>query len=439
MLLKAVGKNSATKGEAVTKRVLMLSWEYPPRVIGGLARVVAELSKQLCRQGWEVHVVTADHPGTAEHEVDNGVFVHRVKTQTDSTPDFLSWVARLNYGLLQYAIEIHRKTPFSLIHAHDWMVADAAWVMKKGFGLPLVATMHATEAGRMHGLHNDLQRYISQVEWRLTFESWEVIVNSQHMLAELQRLFSMPSNKITVIPNGIDPEQFDFEFDPRPLRSQYAADWQKIVLYVGRMVLEKGVQVLLHAARQVVNAAPGTRFLMVGTGYYLDDLKQQAAGLGIGHDVQFLGYVSDDDLRRLYKIADVVCIPSLYEPFGIVALEGMAASVPVVTSDAGGLTDFVEHQVTGVTTYAGDSGSLAWGLLEVLRNRELTESLRRVAYDRVCHVYNWKVIAGKTAEVYDKVLAAAAAIGADGVASTPSESRRSLAPKVVSGWEAERS
>src|SRR5437868_5624796 len=125
----------------MTKRVLMLSWEYPPRVIGGLSRVVCELSKQISKQGWEVHVVTADHPGTAEHENDNGTFVHRVKTQTDWTPDFLTWVGRLNYGLLQYAIDIHRKTPFDIVHAHDWMVADAAWVMKKGFGLPVVSTI----------------------------------------------------------------------------------------------------------------------------------------------------------------------------------------------------------------------------------------------------------------------------------------------------------
>ncbi len=417
----------------------MLSWEYPPRVIGGLARVVAELSKQLPNQGFEVHVVTADHPGTPEHEQDGSVFVHRVKTQTDATPDFLTWVARLNYGLLQYAIEIHRKTPFCLVHAHDWMVADAAWVMKKGFGLPLVATMHATEAGRMHGLHNDLQRYISQMEWRLTYEAWAVIVNSQHMLFELQNLFSMPSDKISVIPNGIDPDQFNFEFDPRPLRSQYAADWQKIVLYVGRMVLEKGVQVMLNAAPGVLNACPGTRFLLVGTGYYLDDLKRQAQSLNISHDVQFLGYVSDDDLRRLYKIADVVCIPSLYEPFGIVALEGMAAQVPVVTSDAGGLTDFVEHNVNGITTYAGNSASLTWGILEVLRNEQLAEHLRSVAYARVSQIYNWKVIAEKTAAVYNNVLKSSAVLGADGVASAPAAGTPALSRKVLSGQETERS
>lgn len=405
----------------MSKRVLMLSWEYPPRIIGGLARVVAQLSWKMAQQGWEVHVVTADHPGAAEHEIEHGVHVHRVKTQTDPTPDFLTWVHRLNIGLLQYAIELHRKNPFDIVHAHDWMVCDAAWVMKKGFGLPIVSTMHASEAGRMKGVHSDLQRYINQMEWRLTFESWRVIVNSQHMQNELQWQFGMPVDKISVIPNGIDPEIFDFEFDPHHLRNQYAAEHEKIVLYVGRMVLEKGVQVLLHAVPSVVFECPGTKFLFVGTGYYLDDLKRMADHLGINHDVKFLGYVSDPDLLRLYKIADVVCIPSLYEPFGIVALEGMAAKVPVVTSDTGGLPDFVEHMANGITTYTDNTQSLSWGILQVLRNPDLAEALRDEGYKRVSTIYNWKVIAQHTLEVYEQVLAEAKAMGPDGVSSTPKQ------------------
>lgn len=385
----------------------MLSWEYPPRVIGGLARVVWALSQELAQKGLEVHVVTADHPGELEHSLDKLVHVHRVKSQTDTTPDFVTWVNRLNFGLLQHAIKLHQEKPFDIIHAHDWMVTDAAWVMKSGFGIPVVATMHATEAGRMHGIHNDLQRYIHQMEWRLTYEAWEVIVNSQAMLNELQHSFNMPVNKIAVIPNGTDPTVFDFAFDPRGLRSGFAREYEQIVLYVGRMVREKGVHVLLEAAPKVLAERPGTQFLFVGTGYYLDELKQQAWNMGVAQNTHFLGYVGDEELLQLYKIADVVAIPSLYEPFGIVALEGMAANVPVVTTDVGGLKDFVEHNVTGISTYAGDSGSMAWGLLQVLRNPELAQQIRATAYDKVNHIYNWKVIADRTHEVYKKVLSEA--------------------------------
>lgn len=400
-------------------RVLMLSWEYPPRVIGGLSRVVWSLSKELAGFGLDVHVVTCDHPGALEHERDGLVKVHRVKTQTDPTPDFLAWVNRLNFGLLQYAIRLQNESPFSIIHAHDWLVADAAWVMKAGFGLPIVTTMHATEAGRMQGIHNDLQRYIHQMEWRLTYESSEVIVNSQHMMAELCRLFDLPANKIAIIPNGTDPQAFDFTFDIKRLRNSFASANEPIVLYVGRMVMEKGVQVLLEAIPKVLSLYPGTKFLLVGTGYYLEDLKRQASSLGIDHCVRFLGYVSDEELRKLYKIADAVCIPSLYEPFGIVALEAMAAKVPIVTSDTGGLRDFVEHMATGITTYVGDSGSLAWGLLEALRNPQLAEKLKRDAYQKVKHIYNWRVIAERTVEVYKKVMAEAANLGAEAATSMP--------------------
>jgi glycosyltransferase involved in cell wall biosynthesis len=416
----------------------MLSWEYPPRVIGGLSRVVWSLSKELASSGWDVDVVTADHPGTLEHEVDGSVKVHRVKTQTDTTPDFLTWVNRLNIGMLQYALKLARKEPFSIIHAHDWMVGDAAWVLKTGMGLPIVTTIHATEAGRMHGIHNDVQRYIHQMEWRLTFESWEVIVNSQHMYGELQRLFGLPADKIVVIPNGTDPSEFDISFDQKQLRSSYAGPAEPIVLYVGRLVMEKGVQILLDAAPKVLSVIPGAKFLIVGTGYYQDDLRRQAQYLGVEQSVRFLGYVPDLELRRLYKIADVVAIPSLYEPFGIVALEGMAAQVPVVTSDTGGLRDFVEHMATGVTTYAGDSGSLAWGLLEVLRRPELAARLTRDAYQKVQHIYNWKVIAKRTSEVYEKVISEAQRLGADGVSSTPPKPVAVAAPAVLQDETAKR-
>jgi len=395
---------NVNNGAQEKKRVLMLSWEYPPRVIGGLARVVSSVSKELVADGWDVNVVTADHPDTPEYELDGKVKVHRVKNQTDTMPDFLSWVSRLNIGILQCAIKLHTENPFSIVHAHDWMVTDAGWTMKMGFGLPMVSTIHATEAGRMHGIHNDLQRYIHQVEWRLTYESWQVIVNSLHMQNELQYHFNLPSNKITVIPNGTDPDNFKLEFNRQHLRNTLASPSERIVLYVGRLVNEKGVQVLLDAAPKVLAAYAETKFLIVGTGYYLDQLKNQASALGIEKHVNFLGYVSDIDLRKLYNIADIVCIPSLYEPFGIVALEAMAAKVPVVTSNAGGLAEFVEHKVTGITTYAGDSGSLAWGLLEILRNPELSQTISSEAYKRVLDIYNWKAIAKQTGKIYTKVI-----------------------------------
>lgn len=382
----------------------MFAWEYPPRVIGGLARVVGALSKELVNLGMEVHVVTADHPGTREYDLDGGVHIHRVKTQTDPAPDFMSWINQLNFGMLQYAIPLHQKVKFDVVHAHDWMVTDATRVMKSGFGIPVVTTMHATEQGRMGGIHNDQQKFVSQFEWRLCFESWRIIVNSHHMTHELKSQFNIPDDKIRMIPNGTNPEEFELDFDAAPLRNSYAYEHQKIILYVGRLVNEKGVQVLLEAAPTVLQNYPGTQFLIVGTGYFMEELQAKAQHLGVHHNVRFLGYVSDDDLLQHYKIADVVAIPSLYEPFGIVALEAMAARIPAVVSDTGGLRDFVQHMETGITTYTGNAQSLAWGLLEVLRNPQLAEKIKEQGYESVEKVYNWKVIAKKTEAVYQEVL-----------------------------------
>ena len=300
------------------------------------------------------------------------------------------------------------------------MVTDAAWVMKQGFGIPFVATIHATEAGRMHGIHTDLQRYIHQMEWRLTFEAWRVIVNSKHMNEELVGLFSLPPNKITVIPNGTDPYAFEFDFDPTAYRNSFAASARTGRALCGQIGHRKGsagaTRCGAKGCRAVIRTSNSS---IVGTGYYMDALRGQANYLGIQHQVQFLGYVTDDELRKLYRIADIVCIPSLYEPFGIVALEGMAANVPVVTSDTGGLRDFVEHMVTGVLTYTGDSNSLAWAYYEILRNPDLANRLSQEAYKRVHETYNWRAIAKRTSETYEAVMSEASLIGKEGVASTP--------------------
>jgi glycosyltransferase involved in cell wall biosynthesis len=386
----------------------MLAWEYPPRIIGGLARVVWALSHELAELGLDVHVITADHPATPEFELDGKVKVHRVKTQTDNSPDFLTWVSKLNFGFLQYAIPLFNEQKFDIIHAHDWMVTDAAWVLKTAYDTPLVTTIHATEQGRMGGIHTSMQRYVHQMEWRLTYESFRVIVNSRHMVDELRSSFDLPLNKIDIIPNGVTPENFRIDFpenEKRAFRQSFAGESQKIGLYVGRLINEKGVQVLIDAAPKVIQQYPETQFLIVGTGYFMETLKAQAGYLGVTQNVRFLGYVADADLLKLYQITDAVAIPSLYEPFGIVALEGMAAGAPVVVSDVGGLRDFVEHMQNGVTTYAGNSDSLAWGLLQVLRDSKLAHHLNQTATKAVEEVYNWKMITKRTQETYESVFA----------------------------------
>jgi glycosyltransferase involved in cell wall biosynthesis len=302
---------------------------------------------------------------------------------------------------------------YDLIHAHDWLVAFAARTLRNGLGLPLVATIHATESGRNRGIHTPTQRYIHSVEWLLTYDAWRVICCSQTMEGELEHALQTPANKVRVIPNGVDAERLRCADSPTELarfRRRWARDDERIVFFVGRLVREKGAEVLIDAMPEVLAAHPGAKLVVAGGGWS-GHLVAQAAARGIGNRVAFAGFVSDSDLPRLYAVADVAVFPSLYEPFGIVALEGMAAGVPVVVSDIGGFREVVRHGQTGLHTWANNPHSLAWGIKRVLGDAALAARLRRRGKQEVRERFGWDGIAAETVGVYEEVLLLAGEAG----------------------------
>lgn len=385
-------------------RILMLSWEYPPKVVGGLARHVEDISVAMVRAGHDVHVITADSEGAPEREVMNGVKVYRVKSHRPKHLNFIDEIMHLNFGMLEHAIYLLKTEHFDLVHAHDWLVAHAGITLKRSFGTPLVATIHATEWGRWSGIHNELQNYIHSMEWLLNYESIGTIVCSYYMKNELQNIFGLPADKLFVLPNGVEPSKFDLHFDQWNFRRNFAHDHEKLVMSVGRMVPEKGFQVLADAALRVLQNYHDVKFVIAGKGGMLDSLRARVERMGISHRVWFMGYMSDEDLNKLFMVSDVAVFPSLYEPFGITAIEGMAAGTPIVVSDAGGLGEIVDHGYTGIKTYAGNSDSLAWGILELLYNPDYANAIRENAYNKVLNVFNWDKIAEDTINVYKYML-----------------------------------
>jgi glycosyltransferase involved in cell wall biosynthesis len=383
----------------------MLTWEYPPRIVGGISRVVYDLAQKLGENESEVHVVTCWEPGSKEIEKDRNVYVHRVHTSEIGANNFVDWVLQLNFSLIEYSTKLLNQIgSFDLIHAHDWLVAFAAKTLKHAYTIPLVATMHATEYGRNSGIHNDIQMYINSIEWMLCYESWKIIVNSEYMKNEVSTIFQLPSEKVWVIPNGVDLEKFDgFERDLN-FRRNYASDSEKIVFFVGRLVHEKGVHVLVDAIPKVLKNYNNVKFVISGKGPQLEYLRGRAMALNVIDRIYFTGYIADKDLLRLYKCSDIAVFPSLYEPFGIVALEGMVADVPVVVSDTGGLGEIVNHGVDGMKAYTGNSNSLADCILEILFNPLKAEEMRKHALKKVNDIYNWKVISQKTKALYEQVL-----------------------------------
>ncbi|HIE12997.1 MAG TPA: glycosyltransferase family 1 protein [Desulfotomaculum sp.] len=384
-------------------RVAMLSWEYPPRIVGGLAQHVYDLSAALARQGVEVYVFTCGAAGAPEAEEVNGVRVYRVHPYPAGTPDFTAWVMQLNVALLELAIPVLlRVRNIDVIHAHDWLVAWTARALKHGLRVPLAVTIHATEFGRNNGLHNDTQRFISGIEWWLCYEAWRVMVCSRYMESELKYIFQLPPGKIAVVKNGVDPKNYVPD-EGRTDRNWFAADDEKIVFCIGRLVREKGMQVLLAAVPAILARHPQTKFIIAGKGPYEHELRRYAEELGIAHRVYFTGYIDNATRNALYSWAAVAVFPSLYEPFGIVALEAMAARVPVVVTNVGGLSEIVQHGVDGLKCPPDDPGALAEKISQILFNPGHAQALRERAYRKVLQECNWNDIARETRAVYEEV------------------------------------
>ena len=386
-------------------KVLVLAWEFPPRIVGGIARHVAELYPEIVKLGHEIHLITAEFGNTPQSEIVEGIRLHRVPVAVSN--DFFHWVANMNQSMGDYGGKlIQQEGDFTLIHAHDWLVSDSAIALKYAFKLPLVATIHATEYGRNNGIHRDGQRYIESKEKSLVHNAWRVIVCSQYMRYEVERVLHCPWDKIDVVYNGIRPEKKNHptDFDAVTFRRRFAHDNERIVYYVGRMAYEKGIFILLNAAPQVLQKMGGqVKFVIIGGGN-TDSLKQLAVNLGIWDRCYFTGFMADEDLDKFQTIADCAVFPSLYEPFGIVALESFAARVPVVVSDTGGLPEVVQHTKTGIVTHTNNTDSLAWGILTVLKNPDYAQRLVDNAYKSLAARFSWDKLAQQTVAVYGRVL-----------------------------------
>lgn len=386
-------------------KILMLTWEYPPRIVGGIARVVHDLSHKLVKDGHEVTVVTYKDGNALDYEDDKGVKVYRVNNYMISPNNFIDWIMQLNFNMVAKASQIiNEQGKFDCIHAHDWLVAYAAKTLKNSYEIPIVATIHATESGRNSGIHDETQRYINDTEWLLTYEATEVIVNSNYMKCELQRLFGLPFEKINVVPNGINLNNFSGVEKDYDFRRQYAMDNEKIILYVGRLVYEKGIQNLISAMPKILQGYHDTKLVIAGKGGMFDELKAQSDSMGLGNKVYFTGYLNSKQVQKMYKCADIAVFPSTYEPFGIVALEAMLAGIPTVVSDVGGLNEIVEHGVDGMKSYAGNPNSLADSILALLLNPELCDKVSKNAKLKVKNEYNWGKIAQDTYFTYEKAI-----------------------------------
>ena len=393
-------------------RVLILSWEYPPLIEGGLARHVRKLSEALVAGGTEVHVLTrGGEESPAEEEV-AGVSIHRVREPKRPTDlgEFVAWVERMNSDMLAAGVELGDRLDFDLVHGHDWLVAMACDHLARRFDAPLVTTIHATEHGRHQGwVDKHPQSYIHGVERWITNRADEVIVCSFYKREQVTDIFGVPRERVAVIWNGIDPDDLKPHADPEleRLRAEFAAPDEKLVLLIGRLVYEKGFQLALDAMPELLQRHPETRFLVAGSGTHEDELRRQAEELVLMEHGTFLGWMGDDVLHSLYRIADVCVVPSLYEPFGLVALEAMASGCPCIVADTGGLREVVPHEEAGLRFTTRDPSSLVEMVERVFSDSDLRERLIAEAAEHVLR-FDWNDVAERTAAVYDGLVPHAA-------------------------------
>jgi glycosyltransferase involved in cell wall biosynthesis len=396
-----------------------------------LGRHVAELAPELAHHGVDIHVITPvgeptiaqlrgqsiepdkdwqqGIPDHATVSVEDGVIVHRVIAEHKNKPiDIYTRVSEVNRVLQDYAFQIRvNYGQCGIIHTHDWLTGFSARALRRAWQCPLIATIHATERGRARGnLMNGLQRAIDAAERDLIREADQVVVCSHHMFKELQVFFQVDGSKISVVPNGINLAGLKARepVDLAAFRARYAAPDEPIVFSVARLVYEKGIHRLIDAVRPILANCPNVKFVIAGKGPETINLKQRAAAMGLGDDiVKFIGFIPDEDKDRLLEVADCAVFPSLYEPFGIVALEAMALGCPVVVSEVGGLAEVVTHEQNGITVYPDNSESIAWGVVHTLTNVEQTAKQVANGKKWVEENFTWNRIAGQTKDVYQQV------------------------------------
>ncbi|MFK9093294.1 glycosyltransferase family 4 protein [Bacillus salipaludis] len=380
--------------------ILILCWEFPPNIVGGLSRHVFGLSTHLAEMGHEVHVLTAGNSGLLSFEKMNGVNVHRVNPVNERDDHFLSWIAGLNLAMAFKAEQLTDKIKFDFLHAHDWLVGAASIALKESLSIPLLTTIHATEHGRNNGIHTEMQQFIHDKEQQLILESDQLIVCSEYMRDGLVSIFNAKDEKITIIPNGVEPLEAE-----RNLEEIFPGLKQKKYIFsIGRIVKEKGFETILKAAAIAKEKNLECFFVVAGKGPMLETYQQQISAMSLDKYVTFIGYITDEQRNALIQGSEIAVIPSLYEPFGIVALETMILGKPTIVSNTGGMKGIVKHLQTGMLMVPGDVESLLKQIDFLMNNPEKAEEIGNKGRQIVKNLYGWKRIASETSRVMEDTL-----------------------------------
>jgi glycogen(starch) synthase len=412
-------------------KIVHFSWEYPPVIYGGLGTFATEISKKQKEFDHDVTVFTLNKDNAlATSDQVNGVEVYRPKTLDFSKPYFLcadhelrSWgpyftffADVLSYNIIsasQLVNSLVRKNrrSFDIIDAHDWLGIMGGMVAKKELHIPLIFHVHSTEVGRSIGRGSHT---IKDIEFEGGQIADCVITVSNAMADELLKL-GFPQDKIRPCWNGVDPAKYDPSLvsneDRLTLRRRYGIqDHETLLFFIGRLVTVKGIDKLVRALPLVLKDYPNVKLLILGIGDMEKEIRSIANELGI-HDKVIIRaeFVSEEERIRHYAAADVVVLPSLYEPFGIVCTEALSMAKPTVVGARG--TNGMREQVIpsgekqcGIHVNPFEPKDISWGIIQVLQSPDKGIQWGKNGRKRVLEEFSWDAVTKRTLNIYKEFI-----------------------------------
>jgi len=382
-------------------RIAILSWESLHSIaVGGVGAHVTELAAALDRKGHEVHVFTRMGHGQSHYDRIDGVHYHRCPFQLNS--DFIAEIDDMCRSFVHHVFQAEDFVgPFDVIHAHDWLAANAMTWIKQGRGRKGILTIHSTEYGRCgNNFYGGRSGDIREIERAGTYCADRVIAVSQALRNEIMWMYELPDWKVSVVYNAVNLHHFDGWVAPDGVKARYGiGSMDPMVLFCGRMVYQKAPDLLVEAIPYILEYYPHAKFVFAGDGEMKPHVEWRTHDLGVSHAARFVGFKTGWDLIDLFKACDVVCVPSRNEPFGIVVLEAWSAAKSVVATKNGGPGEYVWHEVNGLKIHPHPE-SIAWGLGTLFTNFEWARWMGRNGRIAVETVFNWDTVGDQVLSVY---------------------------------------